>query len=31
VFDLEYGEAADRESIGGKWTRSKVEDEEEVE
>jgi hypothetical protein len=31
VFDLDYGEAADRDSIGGQWTRSKVEDEEEVE
>jgi hypothetical protein len=31
VFDLDYGEAADRESIGGQWTRSKVENEEEVE
>jgi hypothetical protein len=28
VFDLDYGEAADRDSIGGKWTRSKVEEEE---
>jgi hypothetical protein len=24
VFNLEYGEAADRDFIGGKWTRSKV-------
>ena len=31
VFDLKYGEAADRDLIGGRWTRSKVEDEEEVE
>jgi hypothetical protein len=31
VFDLDYGEAADRDSIGGQWTRSKVENEEEVE
>lgn len=31
IFDLDYGEAADRDSIGGQWTRSKVEDEEEVE
>jgi len=31
VFDLRYGEAADRELIGGQWTRSKVENEEEVE
>lgn len=31
VFDLDYGEAADRESIGGQWKRSKVENEEEVE
>jgi hypothetical protein len=30
VFILDYGEAADRESIGGQWTRSKVENEEEV-
>jgi hypothetical protein len=29
VFDLDYGEAADRESIGGPWTRSKIQDEEE--
>jgi hypothetical protein len=27
VFDLDYGEAADRESIGGKWIRSKIEEE----
>jgi Domain of unknown function (DUF4262) len=26
VFDLEYGEDADREFIGGKWKRGKVED-----
>lgn len=31
VFDLDYGEAAERDSIDGKWTRSKVEDEEEAE
>jgi hypothetical protein len=31
VFDLDYGEAADRDSIGGQWTRSKVENEEDVE
>jgi len=31
VFDLDYDEAADRDSIGGKWTRNKVEDGEEVE
>ena len=29
VFDLEYGEEAVRDFVGGKWTRSKVEDEEE--
>ena len=29
VFNLGYGEAADREYIGGKWTRSKVDDQEE--
>jgi hypothetical protein len=29
VFDLDYGEAANRDSIGGQWTRSKVENEEE--
>ena len=29
VFDLDYGEAADRDSIGGRWTRSKVDKEEE--
>jgi hypothetical protein len=28
VFDLNYGEAADRDAIGGPWTRSKVEKEE---
>lgn len=28
VFDLRYGEAADRDSIGGPWTRSKIEEEE---
>ncbi|HLP19511.1 MAG TPA: DUF4262 domain-containing protein [Chitinophagales bacterium] len=31
VFDLEYGEQAEREYIGGKWTRSKVTEEEEEE
>lgn len=31
VFDLDYGEAADRDSIGGQWTRSKVENEREME
>jgi hypothetical protein len=31
VFDLDYGEAADRDTVGGKWTRSKVVDEEDVE
>jgi len=29
VFNLEYGEAAERDSIGGEWTRSKIEDEDE--
>ena len=29
VFDLRYGEAADRDSIGGQWTRSKIEEEQE--
>jgi len=28
VFDLNYGEAADRDSIGERWTRSKVDKEE---
>lgn len=28
VFDLDYGEQADRDSIGGHWKRSKVEDDE---
>lgn len=31
VFDLNYGEAADRDAIGGRWTRSNVEREEETE
>ncbi len=31
VFNLDYGEAADRESIGGQWIRSKVESQEDVE
>jgi hypothetical protein len=31
VFDLDYGEAADRDSIGGQWKRSKVENEEDAE
>jgi hypothetical protein len=30
VFDLEYGEAAEREFIGGKWTRNQTEDDAEV-
>ncbi len=25
VFDLEYGEEAERDFVGGKWTRNKVE------
>lgn len=25
IFDLDYGEGAERDSLGGKWTRSKVE------
>jgi hypothetical protein len=29
LFDLDYGEEAERESIGGRWTRSKFENEEE--
>lgn len=29
VFNLDYGEAAEREFIGGAWTRSKTEEEEE--
>ena len=29
VFDLNYGEAADRDSIDKPWTRSKVDKEEE--
>lgn len=28
VFDLEYGEEAEREFVGGKWTRNTIEDEE---
>jgi hypothetical protein len=28
VFDLDYGEAADRTAVGEKWTRSKVEEDE---
>jgi len=28
VFNLEYGEAADRSKVGGRWIRSKVEEEE---
>lgn len=31
VFDLDYGESADRNSLGGQWTKSKVEKEEEIE
>jgi hypothetical protein len=27
VFNLEYGESADREEIGGLWTRTKNEEE----
>ena len=27
VFNLGYGEAADRDAIGEKWTRSKIENE----
>lgn len=30
VFDLDYGEAADRDSIGEQWKRSRIENEEEV-
>lgn len=30
VFDLDYGEAANRDSIGGHWTRSKVANEEQA-
>ncbi|MFC3161558.1 protein of unknown function [Chryseobacterium arachidis] len=29
VFDLDYGEEAERSSVGGKWTRYKLEDDEE--
>jgi hypothetical protein len=29
VFDLEYGEEAEREFVGGQWTRYKIENEEE--
>ena len=29
VFELGYGEAADRDYIGGQWTKSKVEKEDE--
>jgi hypothetical protein len=29
VFDLEYGEEAEREFIGGQWTRYKIENDEE--
>ena len=28
IFDLDYGQAADREFIGGKWNKTKVEDDE---
>lgn len=31
VFDLDYGEAAERDSVGGKWKRSKVDEMEETE
>ncbi|WP_290246144.1 hypothetical protein [Mucilaginibacter myungsuensis] len=31
VFDLEYGEMARREHIGGPWTREKFEEEDEEE
>jgi hypothetical protein len=31
VFNLDYGEAAERDGIGARWTRSKVEKEEETE
>jgi hypothetical protein len=30
LFDLDYGEEAERESIGGRWTRNKFENEEEL-
>lgn len=30
VFDLEYNEEAERDFIGGKWTRNKTEDDEEL-
>ena len=30
VFDLEYGEEAEREFVGGKWTRTKSEEDEEA-
>ena len=29
VFNLDYGQAADRDRIGGQWTRSKVKNEDE--
>jgi hypothetical protein len=31
VFNLDYGEAANRTAIGGKWLRSKIEENEEEE
>lgn len=29
IFDLEYGEEAERDTIGGKWRRNRIEDDEE--
>jgi hypothetical protein len=29
VYSLDYGESAEREFIGGKWTRNRIDDEEE--
>lgn len=29
IFDLEYNEEADRDFVGGKWTRNKMENEQE--
>jgi hypothetical protein len=29
IFDLEYGEEAERNTIGGKWTRNRIKDDEE--
>lgn len=28
IFDLEYGEEAEHDTIGGKWRRNRIDDEE---